>query len=159
MIFISTRSEHRDSPWCEPITPPTLFARGGRTSFDRNLCLASTKKRVLHLARHKSQITNLRLLHTNTNEMWEHSNVTFTSFLATLACTISSITSMELTPPPSTASIGANRGGLPSMDPTAAGNAAVASHTVGGGACQYCWQPGLPYKKIFVLEGCLADVR
>jgi hypothetical protein len=29
LIFTSTRSEHSDSPWCEPITPPSLFARGG----------------------------------------------------------------------------------------------------------------------------------
>jgi len=71
MIFTSTRSEHSDSPWCEPITSPTLFARGGRTSFARNLCLASTKKRVLYLGRHKSHITNLRLRYTNTNEIWE----------------------------------------------------------------------------------------
>ncbi len=44
---------------------------GGRTSFARNLCLASTKKCVPYLGRHKSQITNLRLRHTNTNEIWE----------------------------------------------------------------------------------------
>jgi len=48
---------------------------GGRISFDRNLCLGAPKKRVLHLARHKSQITNLRLRYTNTNEMWERSIV------------------------------------------------------------------------------------
>ena len=40
--------------------------------------------------------------------------------------------STELQPPPSAASIVANRHGLPSMDPRAAGNAAAASHTVGG---------------------------
>ena len=32
-----------------------------------------TKNCFLHLAHYKSQITNLRLLHTNTNEMWERS--------------------------------------------------------------------------------------
>jgi hypothetical protein len=53
-------------------------AAQGRTRAGRQcakkLCLGAPKKRVLHLARHKSQITNLRLLHTNTNEMWERSS-------------------------------------------------------------------------------------
>ena len=40
----------------------------------KKMCLGAPKIRVLHLARHKSQITHLRLLHTNTNEMWECSN-------------------------------------------------------------------------------------
>jgi hypothetical protein len=29
-FYLPTRSEHSDSPWCEPITPPTLFAWGGQ---------------------------------------------------------------------------------------------------------------------------------
>jgi len=37
----------------------------------KNLCRANPKKCVPYLGHHKSQITNLRLRHTNTNEIWE----------------------------------------------------------------------------------------
>ena len=45
-------------------------------SVNQKICVGTTQnKRVPHLGHHKSQITNLQLRHTNTNEIWECSNL------------------------------------------------------------------------------------
>ena len=45
------------------------------------MCLASTKKCVPYLGCHKSRITNLKLRHTNKNEIWECSNLLYTALV------------------------------------------------------------------------------